>query len=113
MIKIRISRINNFEYSFKGSTLNGVRIVSKILTFKNNDPYVFKKYIQMFDRTDLTFKIGMLPTLIEGLKAENIEYEIFDNDYSFPKGIVIDERMLGKYIHQKKAVEAFLKDALV
>ena len=36
---VTINRINNFEYSFKLSSREGIRHVAKALTFRNPDPF--------------------------------------------------------------------------
>lgn len=109
MVKIVISRINNFEYSFKLSCKEGIRHVAKALTFHNPDPFAYSSKIEKFDKRKFTFKIGMLPTLLDYIKNNKISYQISDYDFKLPDGVVIDSRMSGKYIHQQKAVEAFFK----
>lgn len=107
--EITIDRINNFEYSFRLSSRDGIRHVAKALTFHNPDPFAYQSEIEKFDKKKFTFKIGMLPTLKEYMKAHNLTFQISDYEYSLPENIKIDERMTGKYIHQQKAVEAFFK----
>lgn len=109
MIEVQISRINNFEYSFKLSTSNGMRHVCKALTFRNPDVYAYSPTIEKFNKRNFTFRIGMLPTLLKYLDEHKIEYSISDYVHRLPDGIEIDDRMSGKYIHQRKAVEAFFK----
>lgn len=109
MESIVINRINNFEYSFKLSTKEGIRHVAKALTFRNPEPYAYSSKIEKFDKKKFTFKIGMLPTLEKYIRTHNLSYQISDYDFSLPDGVEIDKRMTGKYIHQKKAVEAFYK----
>lgn len=109
MESIVINRINNFEYSFKLSTKEGIRHVAKALTFRNPEPYAYSSKIEKFDKKKFTFKIGMLPTLEKYIRTHNLSYQISDYDFSLPYGVEIDKRMTGKYIHQKKAVEAFYK----
>lgn len=106
-VDVKIKRINNFVYSFKLSTKNGVRHVAKALTFRNPNPYAYQQTIIKYDRMKYTFKIGMFPTLVEYLKEHGVSYEIEDYDFSLPDNIVIDDRMSGKYIHQANAVRAF------
>lgn len=108
-IDVNISRINNFEYSFKLSSKNGIRHVAKALTFRNPDPYAYSQKIEKFDKRRLTFKIGMLPTLEKYIRVHKLSYQINDYDFNIPEGTEIDSRMSGKYIHQKKAVEAFYR----
>lgn len=108
-IDVNISRINNFEYSFKLSSKNGIRHVAKALTFRNHDPFAYSSKIEKFDKKKFTFKIGMLPTLEKYIRVHNLSYQISDYDFSFPEGVEIDKRMTGKYIHQQKAVEAFYR----
>ena len=109
MVDINITRINNFEYSFKLSSKNGIRHVAKALTFVNPDPFAYSRKIEKFDKRRFTFRIGMLPTLEKYIRVHNLTYSLTDYDYSFPEGVMIDSRMSGKYIHQKKAVEAFFR----
>lgn len=106
---ISLIRINNFEYSFKLSDKTGIRHVASALTFTNPDPYAFSHKIEKFDKRRFTFRIGMLNTLLSYLKDKNISYRISDYEYKMPSGVKIDNRMSGKYIHQKRAVEAFFK----
>ena len=106
---VKIDRINNFEYSFKLSTKDGIRYVAKALTFRNPDPYAYSQKIEKFNKRGMTFRIGMLPTLLDYLRSKHISFELTDYDYTLPEGTVIDDRMSGKFIHQRKAVEAFFK----
>ena len=108
-IDVNITRINNFEYSFKLSSKNGIRHVAKALTFRNPDPFAYSSKIEKFDKKKMTFKIGMLPTLEKYIRVHNLSYQISDYDFSLPEGVEIDNRMSGKYIHQRKAVEAFYR----
>lgn len=108
-IDVNISRINNFEYSFKLSSKNGIRHVAKALTFRNPNPYAYSSKIEKFDKRRLTFKIGMLSNVEKYVKEHNVSYQINDYTFDLPEGINIDKRMSGKYIHQKKAVEAFYR----
>ncbi len=108
-IDVNITRINNFEYSFKLSSKNGIRHVAKALTFINPDTYAYSQKIEKFDKRRFVFKIGMLTTLESYIHTHNLSYQINDYDFSLPEGIEIDDRMSGKYIHQRKAVEAFYK----
>lgn len=108
-IDVNITRINNFEYSFKLSSKNGIRHVAKALTFHNPDPFAYSSKIEKFDKKKMTFKIGMLPTLEKYIRVHNLSYQISDYDFSLPEGVEIDSRMSGKYIHQRKAVEAFYR----
>lgn len=103
-----IQRINNFEYSFRKSTKNGIRSVCNALTFKNPDPFAYSNKIQKFNKNNLTFRIGMLKTLTTYLKKKNVKYDLYDYQYELPT-IAIDDRMQGKYIHQHDAVRAFFK----
>lgn len=108
-VDIKITRINNFEYSFKLSSKNGIRHVAKALTFANPDPFAYSRKIEKFDKRRFTFRIGMLPTLEKYIRVHNLTYSLTDYDYCLPEGVTIDSRMSGKYIHQKKAVEAFFR----
>lgn len=109
MVDINVTRINNFEYSFKLSSKNGIRHVAKALTFVNPDPFAYSRKIEKFDKRRFTFRIGMLPTLEKYIRVHNLTYSLTDYDYCLPEGVTIDIRMSGKYIHQKKAVEAFFR----
>lgn len=106
---VTINRINNFNYSFKLSTKEGIRHVAKALTFRNPEPFAYSSKIEKFDKRKMTFRIGMLPTLERYLTKKGIEYEVEDYRYRLPEGIEIDDRMTGKYIHQRRAVEAFYR----
>lgn len=108
-IEVKIKRVTNMMYSFKLSTKTGIRHVAKALTFRNPNPYAYTQTIMKYDRNKMTFKIGMFPTLIEYLNDHDVPYEVEDYDFDLPEGIVIDDRMSGKYIHQANAVRAFYK----
>lgn len=109
MTDINIIRQNNFEYSFKLSTPEGMRHVATALTFDNPDPYAYSHKILCFDKHRFTFRIGMLPTLQKYVKEHYVTYTIKDYDYTMPSGVEIDDRLSGNYIHQRKAVEAFYR----
>lgn len=109
MIQINITRINKQNYSFKLSNRDGLRYVARVLTFKNPNFFVKNRKIEMFDKRAFTFRIGMLQMLVQNMKEDDIDYTIEDYDYKLPDGVVIDDRMTGNYIHQRKAVEAFFK----
>lgn len=105
---VHIERINNFEYSFAGSNRKYYRKIAKYLTFPNPDPFAYSPTIDMFDKHNLTFKIGMLKHLITELKEAEIKYTLIDFNYVLPK-FEFDSRLTGKYLYQKKAVERFYK----
>ena len=102
---IVIDRINKMEYSFAKSDVKGIRQVAKALTFPNPSPFGVTKNIEMFDKRSLVFKIGMLKTLCE---CYDEEFIINDYKYDIPQ-IEIDDRMDGKYVHQRYAVEHFFQ----
>lgn len=106
---VSIKRINNFEYSFAHSTARGIKAVAKALTFKNPSSFAYNKNIEKFDKRRFSFRIGMLPTLLSVLDTEKITYDLIDYVYKLPNNVVIDDRMSGNYVHQRKAVEAFYK----
>lgn len=106
---VKINRINNLTYSFKLSTKEGIRHVAKALTFRNPDPFAYSSRIEKFDKKKFTFKIGMMPTLERYLTKKGVEYEVEDYAFDLPVGVEVDDRMTGKYIHQKRAVEAFFR----
>lgn len=108
-LDIKITRINNFEYSFKLSTKEGIRHVAKALTFINPDPFAYTRKIEKFDKRRFTFRIGMLRTLEKYIRVHNLTYSLTDYDYRLPEEVTIDSRMAGKYIHQRMAVEAFYR----
>lgn len=106
---VKINRTSNDTYSFKLSTKDGIRHVAKALTFRNPDPFAYASRIEKFDKRKHTFKIGMLPTLERYLTKKDISYEVEDYAYQLPDNVEIDDRMSGKYIHQRRAVEAFFR----
>jgi superfamily II DNA or RNA helicase len=106
-IDVNVTRINNFEYSFKLSSKNGIKHIAKALTFINPDPFAYSRRIEKFDRKKFTFKIGMLTTLEKYVHMHNLSYQLTDYDFNLPSEIEIDNRMSGKYVHQRKAVESF------
>ena len=81
-IDVNISRINNFEYSFKLSSKNGIRHVAKALTFRSPDPFAYSSKIEKFDKKKFTFKIGMLPTLEKYIRVHNLSYQISSIDFA-------------------------------
>lgn len=108
-IDVNISRINNFEYSFKLSSKEGMRHVAKALTFINPNPFAYNRKIEKFNRKRLTFRIGMLSTLEKYVEEHNINYKKIDYNYSLPQNIEIDKRLCGNYDYQRQAVEMFYK----
>ena len=110
MVDINIQRISNTEYSFKLSSRDGIRHVARALTFINPDPFAYKRKIEKFDKRRLTFKIGMLRTLERYVRENNISYTKTDYDYRLPDGVEIDDRLMGRYDHQRAAVEAFFRN---
>lgn len=108
-MKIIIRRISNSVYSFGGSDAAGCKKVCRSLTFTNPEPFAYNDKIEKFNKRTLTFKVGMLPTVLEYLKEREIKYRLEDFDYSLPKGTKIDSRMSGRYSFQAEAVEAFYK----
>lgn len=110
MVDINIQRISNTEYSFKLSSRDGIRHVARALTFINPDPFAYKRKIEKFDKRRLTFKIGMLRTLEKYVRENNISYTKTDYDYRLPDGVEIDDRLMGRYDHQRAAVEAFFRN---
>lgn len=106
---IEIIRISNSEYSFAKTDKRGMRHIAEALSFPNPNPFVGGRNIRMFDERNKTFKIGMWLTLKNYLKANGVEYVIRDYEYKLPDDVVIDDRMTGKYIHQRLAVEHFYK----
>ena len=106
---ILIERISNAIYSFSGSDAAGCKKVCRSLTFRNPDPWAYSQKIEKFDKRSLTFKLGMLPTVLEYLDAIEEPYELKDYEYDLPDGAVIDSRMTGRYQYQADAVRAFYK----
>lgn len=104
---VQIRRMDNFTYSFKLSTRRGIHLVAKALTFHNPNPYAYQQEIMKYDRNKMTFKIGMFPTLISYLNDHGVKYEVEDYVFDLPRGVKIDDRLSGKYIHQANAVRAF------
>lgn len=109
MVDINVTRINNFEYSFKLSSREGIRYVAKALTFINPDPFAYRRRIEKIDKRRLTFRIGMLRTLEKYVREHGITYSKTDYDYRLPDGVEIDNRLTGRYDHQRAAVEAFFR----
>lgn len=107
-MKINIERIDNNTYSFRMSDKAGIRKVARALTFPNPNPISKNRNVELFNKEKLTFGLGMITTVINFLNENNIEYTLSDYEYD-PIDIEIDSRMSGKYIHQRKAVEAFYR----
>lgn len=105
---IHIERINNFEYSFKGSNRRGMKSIATALTFPNPDPFAFSETIGMFNKYDLTFLIGMLKTVKSYCNENELQYNLIDYEYKVPD-IEFDERLSGKYEYQRKAVVKFFQ----
>ena len=109
-IDVNISRINNFEYSFKLSSKEGMRHVAKALTFRNPYPYAYSSKIEKFDKRRLTFKIGMLSNVEKYVKEHNVSYQINDYIFDLPEGIKIDSTLLDKLPEDVRTeVEKYLK----
>lgn len=106
---IKITRINNFEYAFGESTPEDIKNVCKALSFSNPNPFAYSQKIEMYNRQQLTFRIGMLSVLKKYVEENRLTISVFDFDYQFPNGIEIDKRLTGKYDYQRQAVEAFFK----
>ena len=107
--RVQINRISNSEYSFKLSNKVGIRFVCKALTFTDPNIYAYNRKIEKFDKRKLTFKRGMLNDVQEYLNERQVDYSVTDYDFDLPDGVDIDDRMTGKYIHQRRAVEKFYK----
>jgi superfamily II DNA or RNA helicase len=105
---IRIKRISQFEYFFGDSGKQGIMHVARALTFNNPSPFAYSRTIRKFDRRRLTFRIGMLRTIEKYASENDLNVVVDDFDHEVPK-IEIDDRMSGKFIHQRMAVEAFYK----
>lgn len=105
---IRIERIDKYTYSFALSDKDGLRKVSKALTFPNPNPISKNRNIEFFNKEKFTFKLGMITTVKKYLDEHDICYTLKDYRYNFPD-VKIDDRMTGKYLHQAKAVKAFYK----
>ncbi len=107
-MKIVVERISNTEYSFSHSDKEGIRNVVKFLTFNNPDPFAYSNKILKYNKNNLTFRVGMLKTLLKKCKDKEINVELYDYDYKIPD-VRIDDRMFGKYVHQSNAVKVFYK----
>lgn len=107
-MSVKINRIDNKTYSFRFSDKYGIKAVAKSLTFPNPNPISRNKTIEFFDKKNFTFGLGMITTVKRYLDDNEIEYSIRDYEYE-PLKTKIDDRMTGKYIHQRKAVRAFFK----
>ncbi len=108
-MSINIVRSNNFEYSFKLSTKEGIRHIAKALTFINPNPFAYNRKIEKFNRKKLTFKIGMLSTVEKYVEEHKISYKKTDYKYSLPESVEIDQRLSGNHDYQRQAVEQFYK----
>lgn len=109
MSRVIIDRVDYFKFSFAGSDAGGKRVVARALTFANPSPFAYSPTIEMFDRRALTFRIGMLNTVIAACEKRKVSYEVYDYDFQFPAGVEIDDRMSGRYEHQREAVRAFFE----
>lgn len=105
---VNIDRIDNNTYSFRMSDKNGIRKVARALTFPNPNPISKNRNIEFFNKQKLTFGLGMITTVIKFLNEHKIDYNISDYKYD-PISVEIDSRMSGRYVHQRKAVEAFYR----
>lgn len=105
---VNIDRIDNNTYSFRMSDKDGIRKVARALTFPNPNPISKNRNIEFFNKQKLTFGLGMITTVIKFLNEHKIDYNISDYKYD-PIGVEIDSRMSGRYVHQRKAVEAFYR----
>jgi superfamily II DNA or RNA helicase len=107
-MKVIIERINNHTYSFRLSDNQGIKKIAKALTFPNPNPISKNRTIEFFNKTNMTFGLGMLTNIIRFLEDNGIKYQLSDYEYE-PINMEIDSRMSGNYIHQRHAVEAFYK----
>lgn len=105
---VNIDRIDNNTYSFRMSDNQGIGRVAKALTFPNPNPISRNRTIQFFNREKLTFGLGMLTNVVKFCDEHKIKYSLSDYEYD-ELTLPIDSRMQGKYIHQRKAVEAFFR----
>lgn len=106
---VKIRRISEFEYSFFDSDPAAYRIVAAGLTFLDNSAFPRPRRITKYDKRRMTFPLGMLCTLEDYLKENGVEYEVTDYERGLPDGFVIDDRLGGRYDHQREAVIAFFK----
>lgn len=106
---VQIQRISNTEYSFKLSTTDGLRYIIRALTFDNPDPYAYSPKIEKFNRSRLTFPVGMINVLTDALKEANVSYTVSDYQFDCPPISAIDSRMSGRYEYQAHAVQAFFQ----
>ena len=108
-MKAVIERIGKFEYGFGKNSNCNIKRIAEALTFDNPAyPFSQNKYITKFNKQKLTFRIGMLNSLIRYFDKMGWEYEITDYEYKMPD-VVIDERLRGGRWYQGEAVEAFFR----
>ena len=105
---VEIERINSFEFCFAQSDDAGKRLVAQALTFDNPDPFAYSDKIEMFSRTKFTFRIGMIGNVKAFAERRNVPINIHDYQYQMPD-VAVDDRMSGRYVHQRQAVEAFFR----
>lgn len=108
-MKIEIERISKNEYEFGKNSNANISRVCEALTF-DNPAYPFSdiKYITKFNKHNLTFKVGMLKTVLDYCNDNGYDYEVVDYDYKMPD-VEIDDRLFGDRDYQARAVEAFFK----
>ena len=82
-VEVKIDRISNTEYSFRDSTVVGMKTVATALTFDNPSPFAFSQSIEKFDRRRLTFRIGMLSTVVQYCRDNGVRYTV--TDYTYPE----------------------------
>ena len=108
-ITVNIERISNTEYCFGNSTTDGLKTVATALTFDNPSHFAFSQSIEKFDRRRLTFRIGMLQTVVQYCRENNVTYTV--RDYTYPDLTVdVDKRLCtDERKYQEMAVREFYK----
>ena len=104
---VNIQRIEFHKYYFGASDVQGIKLVCEALTFPNQSPFAYSDTISKFDKSKLTFDIGMITNVLSLCNKKGVLPNIEDWKYDeLPLGD-IDKRVQGDYDHQLQAIQAF------
>ena len=104
---VNIQRIEFHRYYFGASDAQGIKLVCKALTFPNPSPFAYSDTISKFDKSKLTFDVGMITNVLALCKENGVVPNIEDWTYDELPIEEVDKRVQGDYDHQLQAIQAF------